>query len=123
MGEGGAEVSKLLIMAWSFLFVFDYAYGMWKFPGQGLNPHQSSDLSHYSDSIWILNLLHHKGTPAQSFCWPAPIQETTKDCVIRTKDLFLPENPKSLRGCMSDTAVTQEIMKVLGALSCTSIKD
>ena len=26
----------------------------WKFPGQGLNPHQSSDLSHSSDNSWSL---------------------------------------------------------------------
>ena len=32
-----------------------------KFPGQGLNPHHSSDLSHSSDKI--LNPLSHQGTP------------------------------------------------------------
>ena len=29
---------------------FGHAQGMWKFLGQGLNPHVSSDLSHSSDN-------------------------------------------------------------------------
>ena len=37
---------------------FFFFHSMWKFPGQGLNPHHSC----CSDNARILNLLHHEGT-------------------------------------------------------------
>ena len=44
-----------------------HAHGLRKFPGQGLNPHHSSDLSCCSDKHRILNTLHHKGTSDSFF--------------------------------------------------------
>ena len=38
---------------------------MWKFPGQRLNPHHSSDLSPLKWQGQILNLLSQKATPQQ----------------------------------------------------------
>ena len=46
-----------------YLCLFIY---FWLHP-QGSNLCHSSDLSHYSDKHWILNLLYHKGTPCFSF--------------------------------------------------------
>ena len=43
-------------------FIFGHAQRMWRFSGQGLNLHHSSDLSHHSEH-WLLNLLHHRRTP------------------------------------------------------------
>ena len=38
----------------AFFSFFGCSQGMWKFPGQGLNPHHSSDLSHSSGNIGSL---------------------------------------------------------------------
>ena len=48
-----------------FIF-FGCAYGMWKFQGQGMNPHHSSNPSHCSDKASSLTLCH-KGTPLSPF--------------------------------------------------------
>ena len=45
-----------------FIYIFDYAHSMQKFPDEGLNPCQSSDPSCCSDNAHILNPLCYKGT-------------------------------------------------------------
>ena len=36
---------------------------MWKFPDQELNLNHSSDPTSHCRNYWVLNLMHHKGTP------------------------------------------------------------
>ena len=52
---------------WVFFFFFDHTLSMWKFPGQGLNPHYSSNPSCGSDNAGSLSPLHPKRTPALLF--------------------------------------------------------
>ena len=48
-----------------FLHFGGHAHSMWKFPGQGLNSHHSSDLRHSSDSTRSLT---HGATKNSRFC-------------------------------------------------------
>ena len=45
--------------AFFFFLIFGCAHGMWKFLSQGLNPHQTSDLSHNSNNMGFLT---HRAT-------------------------------------------------------------
>ena len=44
-------------------------HSMWKFPGQGLNPHHSSDPKPQQWQCQFLNPLRHKRTPETQYCF------------------------------------------------------
>ena len=46
--------------------LFGHAYGIWKFPGQGLNPRQSNNPNHSSDHARCL-IASQQGTPCKGF--------------------------------------------------------
>ena len=49
----GSKCNAILLKSTAFAFVFS-TRAKWKFPGQGLNPRHSSDLSHSSESTGSL---------------------------------------------------------------------
>ena len=53
-----------------FFFFFCHARGTWKFPGQGSNWHQSSDLNHSSDNtILFLTAKSPENSQGKSLLW------------------------------------------------------
>ena len=65
-------VFESFISFWFFVLFhfFGHAQGMWKFPGQGLNPRHNSDLSHSSGNAGSLTHWATNGTPLLPYLIP-----------------------------------------------------